>query len=259
MDVIILGSGNTATVLGKLLVSKGYNIQQVWSRQYNHAQQLASQLDALAISSLQDISNRADLCIMAVADSAIGEVAHQLKLKKKILVHTAGSVSMHILQNSSPNYGVLYPLQSLRKEMAMLPDIPFLIDGNSSEVTEILLELAETLSDRAEQANDEQRMQMHLAAVLVSNFTNHLYAHAETFCKDHQLNFHLLQPMITEVAARLTEISPFKLQTGPARRNDLATVEKHIALLSGNPQLQLLYKTLSDSIWQMYHKKQELR
>jgi len=259
MDAIMIGSGNTATVLGKLLVQKGIRVKQVWSRNPEHGLALADQLNAQSIDSFAQLTTEADLCILAVADQAIESIAAQLKLKRKVLVHTAGSVSMDVLKGASPNYGILYPLQSLRKELDELPEIPFLIDGNSDEVKTFLEDVALQLSGKASFANDEQRFNLHLGAVIVSNFTNHLYAITEQFCKDQQVSFSLLHPLIKEVAQRLQFDSAYHMQTGPASRGDIATIHKHLQLLEQNPQLQRLYQTLSDSILQMYHKKDELR
>jgi predicted short-subunit dehydrogenase-like oxidoreductase (DUF2520 family) len=209
-------------------------------------------MGAGVIDSLSNITSHADICMLAVADSVIAGIASQLKLKKKVLVHTAGSVSMHVLKNASPNYGVLYPLQSLRKEMKTIPPIPFLVDGNSDEVKVLLYDFALHLSGHAQIAGDEQRLQMHLSAVMVSNFTNHLYALAEDYCNRRQLSFAMLQPLIAEVAGRLAEGNAKQMQTGPARRADTATIQKHLDLLKDNPALHELYQIFSDSIQKMY-------
>lgn len=255
MNIVILGSGNTATVLAKLMHTAGHSIVQVWSRNQQHAAELAKQVQSKAIYSLQEITAEADLCMIAVSDKAIGEVAAELTLKKKVLVHTAGSVSMEVLKNASPNYGVLYPLQSLRKEMTVLPAVPFLIDGNSDDVKALLKDLALSVSTKVEVAGDEARLQMHLAAVVTSNFTNHLYALTEEFCKNHQLNFELLHPLILEVANRLNHGKAIDMQTGPARRGDDETIQKHLHLLEADRQLHDLYQSFSESIHYLYHKK----
>lgn len=259
MNVILLGSGNTATVLAKLMTHYQHRIVQVWSRSFSNAQTLAQETGAEAISSLSQITADADVCVLAVSDDAIAGIASQLRLKKKVLVHTAGSVSINVLKNASPNYGVLYPLQSLRKEATSLPVIPFLVDGNSDEVKVFLHDFAKQLSGNVALAGDEQRLHMHLAAVIVSNFTNHLYAVTEAYCRQHELEFNMLFPLIQNVADRLQEGSAFDLQTGPARRNDAATIEKHLNLLKNDEQLYRLYQTITNSILQMYHKKEELR
>ncbi len=255
MNIVILGSGNTATVLAKMMHAAGHTIVQVWSRNQQHAAELAGQVQAKAITSLAEISTDADLCTIAVSDKAISEVAAGLKLKKKVLVHTAGSVSMDVLKNASPNYGILYPLQSLRKEAMVIPAIPFLIDGNSDDVKAMLKDFALSISGKAEVANDEERLQMHLAAVIASNFTNHLYAVTEDFCRKRQLDFDLLLPLIQEVANRLNQGQAIDMQTGPARRADDATIQKHLNMLKADQHLHDLYQLLSESIYHLYNKK----
>ena len=255
MNIVLLGSGNTATVLAKMIKNADHTIAQVWSRNAAHAEALAAKVNAKAIASLEDITSEADICIMAVTDSAIPELAKQLKLKRKILVHTAGSVSKDVLRNSSPNYGVLYPLQSLRKEMLIIPPVPFLVDGSSDEVNVLLADFAASFSENIQPADDDKRLKMHLAAVMVSNFTNHLYALTEDYCKDRKLDFKLLHPLIIEVACRLTQGHAVDMQTGPARRGDEETIKKHLLLLEIDEHLQDLYHELSESIRRLYRKK----
>jgi predicted short-subunit dehydrogenase-like oxidoreductase (DUF2520 family) len=255
MNIVLLGSGNTATVLAKMIKKAEHEILQVWSRNEAHAKALADKVNAKAIATLDDITSEADICIMAVTDSAIPELAKQLHLKRKILVHTAGSVSKDVLRNSSPNYGVLYPLQSLRKEMIVIPPVPFLVDGNSDEVNVLLADFAASFSENVQPADDDKRLKMHLAAVMVSNFTNHLYALAEDYCKDRKLDFKLLHPLIIEVACRLTQGHAVDMQTGPARRGDEETIKKHMFLLEIDEHLQDLYHELSESIRRLYRKK----
>ena len=59
------------------------------------------------------------------------ECVQHFNIHDKLVLHTAGSVSKDVLKNISYNYGVLYPLQSLRKESHEIPEIPFLVDGNN--------------------------------------------------------------------------------------------------------------------------------
>lgn len=259
MNIVLLGSGNTATVLAKLMFAKQHNILQVWSRTISNAQELTLKVGGKAVESLSDITKEADLYMIAVADDAVSTIAAQLQIKNKIIVHTAGSVSKDVLNTASANYGVLYPLQSLRKDMATVPEIPFLVDANSDELKVLLYDFAKELSGSVAFANDDERLHMHLAAVVVNNFTNHLYAVAENLCKQQHLNFQMLLPLIQETAQRLTQVSAIDAQTGPTRRGDVATINKHLHLLKENEKLQFIYQTLSNSILDMYHKKEELR
>lgn len=254
MKIVLIGSGNTATVLGKKIFRANHTIVQVYSRNHQHAADLAKEVNAEAVSSYTSLTDGADIYIIAVSDMAVAEVVNELKPGKKVVVHTAGSVSMNVLKNASLNYGVLYPLQSLRKEMKRIPEIPFLIDGCTPDIKALLYDFAGSLSTDVQFCNDDQRLHMHLAAVITSNFTNHLYALTEKFCGEHQLSFQLLVPLITEVAERLKEGNAVDMQTGPARRGDDVTIQKHLQLLKNEEQLQQLYLQLSESIRNMYTK-----
>ncbi|HMJ47806.1 MAG TPA: DUF2520 domain-containing protein [Ferruginibacter sp.] len=248
MKVGLIGSGNVATVLGRLLLQHNHTVTQVISRELSHAKILATEMNAHSddFSGTPDAS--ADVFIIAVADSALQGCLEQFDVGNKLVVHTAGSVAMDVLKNVSANYGVLYPLQSLRKEMPLLPSVPFLVDGNTPDVTEFIRVFALSLSPHVSVTNDDERLKLHTAAVIVSNFTNHLYAIAEDFCIKEKIDFKLLRPLIVETAQRIENISPSEVQTGPAIRKDIHTLDKHLRLLSAHPKLRTTYLRLTDSI-----------
>jgi len=248
MRVVIIGSGNVATVLGRLLKKKGHEIIQVISRTADHAKTLAKELNSVFSDYEGSIDKSADLYLFAVNDSALYDINKTIHLGNKLILHTAGSVPKDVLKDVSVNYGVLYPLQSLRKEMDYPHDIPFLVDGNTEETITFIEDFAKTISGLVSKANDEERLKLHVAAVIVSNFTNHLYVLAEQFCKKEKVDFTLLAPLIKETAERVSICSPADVQTGPAVRNDIFTLDKHLRLLSNHPKLKYIYLKLTDSI-----------
>ena len=248
MKISIIGAGNVATVLGRLLKHKNFIIEQIVSRNKMHAEKLAQELNADAIENIQSLSSNSDVYIIAVNDDAVEMVSNQLRTDKKIVVHTCGSASIDVLKNTSKNVGVLYPLQSLRKEIPYLPTIPFLIDANNDYSKGIISELAKSLSDNITEANDEQRMQYHLSAVITSNFTNHLLSLTDEYCTINKIKFSQLLPLMQEVINRIHLFHPAQMQTGPAVRNDISTIEKHLALLKDFPQLKNIYEMMSKSI-----------
>ena len=248
MEIVIIGTGNTATVLGRKLKAAGHKIVQVFGRDTTAASQLAYELGTESTNYWNVVYRDADLYLLAVSDIAIEEVLEELQWPDKTIVHTAASVSKDILKNTVHHYGVFYPLQSLKKELGNLPDIPIIIDASDETTLKELEALAQTISDKVVEANDEQRMKLHLAAVIVNNFVNHLYALAEAYCNSEGIDFTLLLPLIKETAERLDRISPSQLQTGPAFRNDKSTVEKHLELLKKYPRLKNIYETFTESI-----------
>ena len=246
MDVAIIGSGNVATVLGKL-IAKEHKVVHVCSRNPEHAAILAREFHCNH-TGLEPVNQiNADLYLISVSDAAIENIVG-FHVHDKLVVHTAGSVSMDVLKNVSHHHGIIYPLQSLRKEMEMVPQIPLLVDGNTAESFYRIEAFAKTISPDVKRADDDQRLKLHTAAVIVSNFTNHLYSMAEEFCEKEQVDFNLLKPLIMETATRIQNESPSKLQTGPALRKDIQTLDKHLRLLNNYPKLRTTYLRLTDSI-----------
>ena len=249
MNIVIIGTGNTATVLGRKLKLAGHTIKQVFGRDSMAASELAYELNTESTNYWNVVSRDADMYILAVADMAIEEILKELRLPQKTIVHTAASVSKNILKVTGEHYGVLYPLQTLRKGVDYIPEMPIVIDASDADTLAKLEVLAHSISDQVVEANDEQRLKLHLAAVFCNNFVNHLYALAEDFCKKEGLDFNLLMPLIKETTERLKVMPPSQSQTGPALRNDNVTIEKHLAQLEHYPQLKKIYSLLSESIY----------
>jgi predicted short-subunit dehydrogenase-like oxidoreductase (DUF2520 family) len=136
--------------------------------------------------------------------------------------------------------------------MAILPDIPVFFDGSDSLAKSRLEGLAHSIANvKVVQAGDDDRLKLHIAAVFVSNFVNHLYVLAEEYCEKEGLEFKQLLPLIEETAHRLKTSSPKMSQTGPALRHDKETIEKHLELLKQHPQLKNVYVLLTESIQQI--------
>ncbi|MEO6719649.1 MAG: DUF2520 domain-containing protein [Ferruginibacter sp.] len=249
MKVVIIGSGNVASVLGRLIKKAGHDIIQVVSRNVEHAGSLAAVLETTFTTDKEKISSEGDIYLLAVTDRALNEIDQSCKFGDKLVLHTAGAVPMDVLKNSADNYGVIYPLQSLRKENPDLQlNIPLLIDGNSSETISMIEKFALTISSSVTPTTDAQRLKLHIAAVFVSNFTNHLYMLAADYCDKEGLDFKMLLPLIEETALRLKHHLPADMQTGPAVRKDITTLDKHLRELSVHPALRNIYLKMSDSI-----------
>ena len=248
MNIVIIGTGNTATVLGRRLRAAGHTILQVFGRDSAAASALAYELDTESTNYYNVVNREADLYLLAVSDGAIREVVGELRLHDRLLVHTAASVSREVLRGHAARYGVFYPLQSLRKETGRQPEIPVIIDAGDEATLRQLEVLGYSISDRVVQAGDEERRRLHLSAVVVNNFVNHLYTLTEAYCRSEGVDFYLLLPLIRETAARLQDVPPAQSQTGPALRGDQQTVEAHLRLLEGYPQLRRIYGLMTESI-----------
>ena len=252
MDIVIIGSGNVAAVLGRKFIAAGHDILQVVGRNSTAASELAYEWNTVSTNYQSPITDKADVYIIAVSDNAIDDVTDNLRLPGKVVAHTAASVPKEVLKNVTEHFGVFYPLQSLRKDMKSLVDTPIFFDGSTAKTKKMLEKLAHSIAEeKVVEAGDDARLKLHVAAVVVSNFVNHLYTLAEDYCKKEGLDFKQLLPLIEETASRLKDTSPQKAQTGPAIRHDADTIHKHLELLQQHPQLKNIYVLLTESIQQV--------
>ncbi len=248
MDIVIIGSGNVATVLGRKSQASGHRIVQVYSPNGVHANTLATRLGTNSTAYISTVERNADLMIIALRDEAIAAFVKNLGATKSILTHTAGSIPIATLSNASDRFGALYPLQSLRKEIEQVPALTILVDANGEGSKIQIREFAGTIAETVLFADDLTRLKYHLAATIVNNFTNQLFATAEVFCKNENISFAALKPLMEETVMRLRKTDPSRAQTGPAFRNDLITIQKHRELLQEYPGILKFYDLFTTEI-----------
>lgn len=248
MRVSIIGSGNVATHIAKALYKANVTLLDVWSYSLANAQLLANKVDARAIAELSQISDEADIVLIAVKDDAIVAVADQLKNYKGLVAHTSGAIALDALAGNK-NYGVFYPLQTFSKHKELdFGNVPLCLEANNANNLSLLKQLAALISKSLYEVDSEQRKTLHLAAVFACNFPNYLYGIAQQLLAQNQLDFNIIKPLIAETANKVQSAFPNEVQTGPAVRNDEQTLKKHEAMLQEHPAWLTIYKLLSDQI-----------
>lgn len=257
MKIAILGAGNVATHLSKALIKAGHPVMQVWSRNHDNAIDLALEIGANSIPEIKDIKAYIDVVIIAVTDDAIATVARQIPEKEnRLILHTAGSTSLEVLSSRFQNAGVLYPIQTFSKNSDLdFSLIPLCLEASNDWAMQQLESMANQLSNQVQQVNSEARALLHVAAVFACNFTNFFYSIAQQLIDSVQLDFDLFRPLIQETVDKAMLNNPVDVQTGPAKRDDQQTLQKHLDLLKNQPQLQTLYQSISQYIVKMYHPK----
>jgi predicted short-subunit dehydrogenase-like oxidoreductase (DUF2520 family) len=254
--IVMLGAGNVAIHLSGALLNAGYPVIQVYSRTGAHARALAAALNTHWTDQVSEITDQGDLYILAVSDSALPQLADQIKINSQLLVHTSGSMEMDLFRGKAKNYGVFYPLQTFSKNRPVdFQDIPVAIEANNKESETALLHLGQRISGRVVKLNSAERLQLHLAAVFACNFTNHFFHLASLILDKKNIPFDLLLPLIQETADKIRTIHPGEGQTGPAVRNDQIVVKKHLDLLSFSPEIRELYDSISRSIFSLSHDR----
>ena len=249
MEIVIIGSGNVAAVLGRKFVAAGHKIIQVFGRNASAASELAYEWDTASTNYISLINNEADVYIIAVSDTSIADVVSDLHLPGKVVAHTAASVEKEILKSATEDYGVFYPLQSLRKDQKIIPPMPIYTEAATEKAKSVLEKLARSISNsEVKTAPIDKRTKLHVAAVIANNFTNHIFSLVEDFCKKEDIDFNDLLPLINNTIERMYSNPPSQMQTGPAFRKDEDTIAKHLEMLKNYPKLLNVYNCISNSI-----------
>lgn len=254
--VVIIGSGNVAWHLGKIIAAKGFDILQVYGRNKLTGMELAQETGSDFTPDISVIRKDADIYIFSVSDGSVGEIAAQLAPAAGIFIHTAGSVSIDVFKGCALQYGVLYPLQTFTRLRDIdFSNIPVFTEAESVTTLGALNDFASRLTNVVQKADSHARMILHLAAVFACNFTNHMYVTAEQLLKQSNIPFDVLMPLIRETADKVASISPVAAQTGPAVRKSLQVMDLHLKMLENNPSLAEVYEILSKSIMAAHERK----
>lgn len=251
-SITIIGSGNVAFHLAIALKESGFIIHQVYGRRKERAQWLADKVSAQPADVLEAVDNQADVYFLVVSDDALASLAKKLVLSGKIVAHTSGSQPTDVLQPITDKVGVFYPLQSFKIGRHVdWTDVPILLTG-ADAVVAVLRPLAQALSKQVAVISDEQRAALHVAAVFINNFTNHCFTVAREIVAKHGVSFDHLMPLAKHTVQQALSLDTRELQTGPARRNDQSTIQRHLAQLQHDEALQALYVAMTTHIQAYY-------
>ena len=251
IKVVIIGAGNVATHLYQSFTRAGQaDVVQVYNRNKAHLDFVKD--PGKRVSDLDKIA-RADLYLIAIKDEAIQELVKNLHISDGLVAHTSGSEHMESLAEFG-DHGVFYPLQSFSKNKPVnFREVPVCVEANSEENLDLLKKAASLVSDKIFEVNSGQRRALHVSAVYVNNFSNHMFALADDYCQKNDLPFEILRPLIRETVAKIETLDPFSAQTGPALRNDRNTIAAHLELLDEHNKK--IYTTLTESIQKLHGKK----
>ncbi len=244
MKITLIGGGK----LGKQFYRKLVDIEEIELVQWmvrSSKTNLTSE-GVPVVDQMKELMH-SDLYLIAVPDKAIDSIAEALPIEA-FVAHCSGGVSLDVLKQKRG--GVFYPLQSFSEGRIIdFSTVTFVLEAKQVKDLTLLQQLANYFGAHHITIDSKQRAQLHLAAVIVNNFTNHLFTEAAALCEQNDLSFDLLKPLIQETVNKLEALSPKAAQTGPAVRNDQETITKHLKSIK-NPKLKEIYQVVTSAIQQ---------
>jgi predicted short-subunit dehydrogenase-like oxidoreductase (DUF2520 family) len=126
--------------------------------------------------------------------------------------------------------------------------VPCFTEASDEDTMSTVTALAQSITDNVMPLSSEGRRWLHIAAVFACNFSNHCYALAQRALEAQGLPFSLMLPLIDETTRKAHTMAPRDAQTGPAVRHDTRVTDRHIEMLASQPELQRIYKLMTQSI-----------
>ncbi len=249
------GAGRVASALCKKSFNEGFRVELIASPSENSGRSLASSCGATWSSGLR-FPDSTGLIIVAVPDHKLKDVLDKIVCRNDtIVVHTAGSIGLEVFPPHLKRRGVFYPLQTFSAGREVeFKGLPLFIESSDKQSSAILENLSEAIGCKTYFVGTEQRRMLHLAAVFICNFTNHMLTEGRNVAARAGFPFEILYPLLQETVSKARELGPENSQTGPAVRNDQNTIDRHMELLSYSPGLERLYREITISIINYYNK-----
>ena len=252
--IVIIGCGNVAWHLAEKLSREKNTEPSVYNHKANKELALFKNEFGIAVfPSLKKVIPDADVYFICVSDKNIASVIKTLSYLKpdSTLLITSASFNFTEANSKLKNLAIFYPIQTFSKEdQIKWKDTTIVIDANSKLAEQKAVSYALTFTKDLLNLNYEQRLKLHLSAVLVNNFTNSLYVEADKILRTIRgdLDVRLLLPLIKQGAKKLKRMPPKEAQTGPAKRKDDLVMQKHLAFTKNKKNLNQLYQLISSLI-----------
>jgi predicted short-subunit dehydrogenase-like oxidoreductase (DUF2520 family) len=243
----IIGSGNLAHHLVQAMLNANIDLKGIWARDTDKAKEMGQLYGVPVFNALNQIPQETDLVLLAISDGAIEQLANGIQTHG-IIAHCSGILPVASL-GSKQHCGVFWPVQTFSKNQKIdFKKVPVVVQATDEEDQRILEVFADLIAAQAIICKESQRQMLHLAAVFVNNFSNHLFALTKDLLQSNELPFEVLKPLIQETAHKIIEMDPALAQTGPAKRGDTISLNIHRNLLKDDAQLLKLYNILTESI-----------
>lgn len=261
MRIGFIGAGKVGFSLGKYFAENGLEISGYYSRSESSAREAAAFTGSELFASAEELVSASDAVFLTVPDSAIKETYNTLPknlFDGRQICHCSGAMSAAEAFPNIAEYGAkaasihpLFPISSKTESYKELSNAFFCIEGDcAADWTAILSDMG----NPTRIITSDIKSRYHAACSVASNLVCGLIAESTElleqcgFTADEALS--ALEPLAMSNMKRIFAVGPTAALTGPVERNDVSTVKKHIACISGKND-SVIYRAVSEKLTEM--------
>jgi predicted short-subunit dehydrogenase-like oxidoreductase (DUF2520 family) len=250
----IAGTGRVAKAMGALLSRSGVRIAAIAGRDLRATLDASRFVHAERAVSFRELPRFARRVLIAVSDNAIPSVANELAdggLSNCAVLHTsaaAGPDALAMLRAAGNSVGVLHPLQTVpspERGVETLPGATYALAGDEP-ATDWARELVNRFGGKVLAVDSDSWGSYHAAAVMACNYQVTLVDAALELLQNAGIGraegLDALSAILRATTENILALGPEAALTGPIRRGDAGSIEKHLAALNAaRPETKRLY------------------
>lgn len=276
MNIGFIGAGKVGFSLGKYFKEAGISVSGYYSHSSQSSAEAAAFTQTKSYNTISEILDVSDALFVTTSDGAIGQIWDQMKnlnVKNKMICHCSGSITSTVFFNGE-NLGAsifsIHPLYAISDKYTSwkgLKNAHFTVEGSSLSIEKILNIFKQT-NNPVTIISKENKALYHCAATTASNLAVGLFKTAVDMLKLCNFTeeeaivslFSLFASNTENMANTIACKEPlYQALTGPIERNDIETVNKHLAALDclehntvsvsdEGKELLMVYKILSQKL-----------
>ncbi|MGB0165708.1 MAG: DUF2520 domain-containing protein [Luteibaculum sp.] len=189
------------------------------------------------------------LCFLCVPDDEIAAVSEDIAVPNCLFCHVSGTKALAEIR--APQRAVAYFFQSISAadEKLDFSKIDCFLEYESDKHGKLLKQIVRSLGNPTHELKSEAREKLHLCGVLINNFGNQLLDIASVLLKKEGISMEVLQSLYLKTFEKALQLGPKNSQTGPAKRKDAGTIDKHLKILGQmDSHSEKLYRIFTERI-----------
>lgn len=207
----VIGPGRAGTAMSRALAAAGWTV----AAPVRHGE------------AVREAATGTDLLLIATPDAAVAEVAAAVApVPTTVVAHLAGSLGLDVLAGHERRASI-HPLVSIPTGDTDVRGAWFAVAGDARAE-----QVVADLGGRCVAVDDEHRAAYHAAACIASNHLVALLGQVERVGRSAGVPLEAFLALARQTIDNVAAVGPRDALTGPVRRGDRVTVDRHRAALA---------------------------